>query len=361
MCSPSLNNHPREYHLSASDCLLSVLTLSSITYAKRHYELSKKSHGHGCLIVLNALPVIGLITGLCERIFSKNPNTSKKVASRPRNYALKANFNEEIPKSFSGETKQKINVNNLFVITDPALLGEQFDLNSFHTRLVGDSTENSKVVIHRNSLIENEIKQNPPIENQVETVAKNVLTSGNTPVLHIEIPVSNELLVRGVPYDPVMLAAKLNKRFNSAIIHEAVMQGNVTTETDEYFNMVRDGLSTPSNNKSPLSCNIDQITPSFEFPVRMVSNNINNQSHEDLNAQVSHSDSTQSPHFHTSSNRTRRLVRGEITNLSQIEQNSHQSSFHLHRSSPLSFLSGETTVDTTHVVDIPVNFDHLES
>lgn len=70
----TLKSHYRGYHLSCSDGLLSLVTgLSGAPYAKRHWNMSqepgsKNICGHRFFAVLEAIPVLGGLAALFERI-----------------------------------------------------------------------------------------------------------------------------------------------------------------------------------------------------------------------------------------------------------------------------------------------------
>jgi len=68
-----LSNHERAYNLSLNDGLLSVCTIfSGAPYAARHWDLSNRSPqhclGHRVIAILQAIPVLGLLFSLIERI-----------------------------------------------------------------------------------------------------------------------------------------------------------------------------------------------------------------------------------------------------------------------------------------------------
>lgn len=85
----SLENHSRQYSISLNDALLSVVTgLSGAPYAQRHWELSNKPEctcvwGHRTLAALEAIPVIGGLAALIERIVSWANTTFFANASPP--------------------------------------------------------------------------------------------------------------------------------------------------------------------------------------------------------------------------------------------------------------------------------------
>lgn len=68
----SLTSHERNYNISLADGFLSTITLfSGAPYSKRHWDLSNKSTacwGHRVIAVLEAIPVIGGLAALIERI-----------------------------------------------------------------------------------------------------------------------------------------------------------------------------------------------------------------------------------------------------------------------------------------------------
>lgn len=71
----SLNAHPLKYSTTGISFLeaLPVVVLSAFPYAQRHYQLSNQADckhvwGHRTLAVLEALPVVGVLFGLIERI-----------------------------------------------------------------------------------------------------------------------------------------------------------------------------------------------------------------------------------------------------------------------------------------------------
>ena len=83
-----LLTHERAYNLSFEDGLLSAATLlSGAPYAKRHWELSNRSEahclGHRIIAVLQALPVIGLLFCLIERISSWFHTTAPLAQPQP--------------------------------------------------------------------------------------------------------------------------------------------------------------------------------------------------------------------------------------------------------------------------------------
>lgn len=83
-----LLTHERSYNLSFEDGLLSAATLlSGAPYAKRHWELSNRSAehclGHRVIAVLQALPIIGLLFSLIERISAWFLTTAPLVQPQP--------------------------------------------------------------------------------------------------------------------------------------------------------------------------------------------------------------------------------------------------------------------------------------
>jgi serine/threonine protein phosphatase PrpC len=66
----TLTNHPNGYHLSRNECLLSLGLGIGLPYTKRHWELSQKGHvwGHRVIAVLEAIPLIGILAALLERV-----------------------------------------------------------------------------------------------------------------------------------------------------------------------------------------------------------------------------------------------------------------------------------------------------
>lgn len=91
-----LNLHCSMYELSWSQCVLSLLTLSCATYAKRHLELSHGwdsaphlervyenegfNMGEHCIIaVLECIPVLGALIGLVEYVIARYFRSSQQV------------------------------------------------------------------------------------------------------------------------------------------------------------------------------------------------------------------------------------------------------------------------------------------
>jgi hypothetical protein len=67
-----LHEHPKGYAFTGKDVLFSCVTgLSGISYAKRHWELSQNASnklGHRIVAIVEALPVIGAIAAVIEKI-----------------------------------------------------------------------------------------------------------------------------------------------------------------------------------------------------------------------------------------------------------------------------------------------------
>jgi len=66
--SCTLINHARGYHLSCAEAFLAIGTLSGMPYSLRHWELSEHCLGHRVIAFIEALPVIGILALLIERI-----------------------------------------------------------------------------------------------------------------------------------------------------------------------------------------------------------------------------------------------------------------------------------------------------
>lgn len=70
--SYSLSLHPRQYNISCGDFLLSAVTLSSLPYAFRHWEQASQQPEnrtwHRIAAVISAIPVLGALFGIIERI-----------------------------------------------------------------------------------------------------------------------------------------------------------------------------------------------------------------------------------------------------------------------------------------------------
>lgn len=97
-----LSNHERAYNLSFNEGLLALGTgLSAAPYAVRHWELSNRSAehclGHRIIAVLQAIPVIGLLFALIERVVSWFLRTAPLVVA---------------PQQIANELIQKVNLQN---------------------------------------------------------------------------------------------------------------------------------------------------------------------------------------------------------------------------------------------------------
>ncbi len=96
--SCTLQTHNRAYHLSLSDAAVSILTLgTAVSYAKRHWDLAQEAGcqrvwGHRIIAALEILPLVGMCTGLIERIavliynkfFNSRQNGATPLTSEPK-------------------------------------------------------------------------------------------------------------------------------------------------------------------------------------------------------------------------------------------------------------------------------------
>lgn len=69
---PSLERHNNQYHLNTKESVLTAFTLSGLAYTKRHWQLAKDGAsgkwGHRAIAIIEAIPVIGGIAALIERL-----------------------------------------------------------------------------------------------------------------------------------------------------------------------------------------------------------------------------------------------------------------------------------------------------
>lgn len=88
---PSLENHNKQYHLNAKEGALTAFTLSGAPYAKRHWQLAKgestsRKWGHRIIAVIEAIPILGGIAALIDRIsFTIKQHRSESRSLKDRN------------------------------------------------------------------------------------------------------------------------------------------------------------------------------------------------------------------------------------------------------------------------------------